>query len=429
MSKKLRVLALVLAVLSIISLVSCDDASGVTAPIYLLRALGDGGGVVRCEIEVPSGADPGEAAMKALIDPPENLDGASPFADGVELVSVSYYGGIATVALSREYLDMDGLALAEAEGCAALTMLAVERVSSVRIVVDGEPHPRGEQGFFTAASVISEDVGTQSLERELLLYFYNPKTGVLEAERRGIVLREGEPVERYVLEELIKGPGDSGLEAVLPNDAGVRAIESVGTACIVDFSENFDEVFLGERDEENRALASIVGSLAASGGVETVFISCDGVQLYRGAALGECDAYTDPWGYAAFEVWLPSNDSEHVEPIDAMISVAGAYSLDRMLVEYFIGGLDGAGFDSALPPDTRVLRMNCSSSHCTIDFSAELLEGDMDEAEVGLALTALAETLAANGYASFGVEVSVAGEPYTFVSATGERIHPDFQSK
>lgn len=423
-----RFAALLLAFVLIFGLAACSEGGGTTATVYLLAPLGsaDGAHTVEVTITVPEGEDAGEAAMRALIDPPERADGISPYIDGVKLESVTYYGGIATVNLSREYLEMKGYALAEAEGCAALTMLAVGRVSSVRFLVDGEPHPDGEQGFLSAGGIVSEDVGTQSLERELTLYFLSAETGRLAAERRGIVMREGEPVERYVLEELIKGPAQDGLERTLPENLEIHAIESETGACLVDFSEEFDEVSGGDRMSEHFALASIVNSLAASTAVETVFLSSDGESLYRGAALGECRGEIDPFNYASFELWLPSNDGEHVEPVSMLLGIAGAYSLDRLLIEYFIGGMDGAGFDAALPPDTRVLQLSCSSAHCYIDFSEELVQNSEDEASVRLALEALAHTLNANGYGSFGVEVSVDGDPYAFVKADAERIHPDF---
>ena len=430
-----RFSALLLALVLALCLSACANGGGTTATAYLLSPLEQGAATsfsrgmhtVPVEVTVPEGEDAGEAAMRALIDPPERADGLSPYIEGVELESVTYYGGIATVSLNRRYLDMEGYALAEAEGCAALTMLAIDRVSSVRFVVDGEPHPDGEQGFLSAGGVVSEDVGTQSLERELTLYFLSAETGRLAAEHRGIVMREGEPVERYVIEELIKGPAQSGLEPVLPESLEIHAIESEAGACLIDFSDAFDEISGGDRMSEHYALASVVNSLAASTSVETVFLSSGGEPLYRGAALGECRGESDPFNYAEFEIWLPSNDGEHVEPASMLLGVAGAYGLDRLLVEYFIVGMDGAGFDSVLPPDTRVLQLNCSSSHCYIDFSEELVQNMEDDTSVRLALEALAHTLAANGYAAFGVEVSIDGSPYALVKADAERIHPDFR--
>lgn len=427
--RKLLALLLAAALLALFS--ACTQRDTETATVWLLTPPRSSDGVRAVEVDVPEGQDAGRAALLALLTPPDTALNAglmSPFGSGVELVSLGYYGGIATVEFSPEYLDMTGSELALAEGCTALTLLSLERVSNVRILADGAPHPEGEQDFLSAGEIATGDVGESSLERELTLYFRSDETGRLTAERRGIVMREGETVERYVVEELIKGPTQDGLSAVLPEALELVGVRSESGACLLDFSDEFDEVSTAPRTEELLALASIVNSLVVSSSTEVVYLSSEGEALYGGAALGECRGESDPFGYAEFEVWLPSNDGEYVEPASVMLNVSGAYTLDRLLVEYLIGGADGAGFDSVLPPETSVVRMTSSSSYCNIDFSPEfaqnMAEGDYSQE---LALASLVHTLSANGYASYGVEISVDGEPYAFASTGQELVHPDYR--
>ncbi len=402
--------------------------TGETVTVWLLAPEGSGSGVRSVEAPVPEGEDAGLAAMHALIDPPDSAAAGgleSPFAEGVKCVGVEYAGGTAIVRLSEEYLGMSGYELSEAEGCAVLTMLEIPRVSSVRILVGESPHPEGAQDVLSASDVTYENPGEGSFERELTLYFRSDSTGRLSAETRGIVMPEGESVERYVIEELIKGPTQGGLQPVLPDTLELLEVDSGDSVCLLDFSDSFDEITEGSRSDEMFALAAIANSLAASSSVKTVLFAKDGAPLYGGAALGECRGEYGDSGYAEFTVYLPSNDGMYVEPVRAMLDVSGAYGLDRLLVEYLTGGLDGAGFDSALPTETRVERIRSNSTRCIINFADGFDDSINSAGDSGrLMLAALAHTLAANGYGTSEIEILVDGEPFTVVSANAGDIEP-----
>lgn len=402
--------------------------TGETVSVWLLAPEDSGSGVQSVEAPVPEGEDAGLAAMRALIDPPDSAVAGgleSPFVEEVECEGVEYAGGTAIVRLSEAYLRMSGYELSEAEGCAALTMLEIPRVNGVRILVNGRPHPEGAQDVLSASDITYENPGEGSFERELTLYFRSDSTGRLAAETRGIVMPEGESVERYVIEELIKGPTQSGLSPVLPDTLELLEVDSGDSVCLLDFSGDFEEITEGSRSDEMFALAAIANSLAASSSVETVLFAEDGASLYGGASLGECRGEYGAPGYAEFTVYVPSNDGLHVEPVRAMLDVSGAYGLDRLLVEYLIGGLDGAGFDSALPPETRVERIRSNSTRCTINFADGFDDSINSAGESGrLMLAALAHTLSANGYGTSELEILADGEPFTVVSANAEDIAP-----
>ena len=426
-----KIAAILLITAMLLGLMSGCDRSGETATVWLLASVRSGRSVESVEVPVPEGEDPGETAIRALIDPPEQAAAsglASPFVEGVELESITYYGGVAAVHLSEEYLSMSGYRLAEAEGCIVLTMLEIDRVIGVSILVNGQYHPESAQDFMSATDIAFETPGAASLERELTLYFRSDSTGRLAAEQRGIVMPEGEPVEHYIIEELIKGPTQSGLSPVLPDTLELLDVESVGTACLLDFSQSFSKVTGASRSEELFALMAIVNSLAASSSIDTVYFTENGEPLYGGAALGEVRSENDPANYASFEVWLPSNDGEYVEPARVRLNVSGAYTRDRLLVEYLISGVDGAGFDSVLPPETRVESITSTQTSCVIEF-AEGFEQSMSRGgyDLDLVMAALAHTLSANGYGSYGVEVRVGGARYAFATADNADVHPDFR--
>ena len=165
-----RTVCLVLAVALMLGF-AAGCRTGETVTVWLLAPEGSGSGVRSVEAPVPEGEDAGLAAMHALIDPPDSAAASgleSPFAEGVECVGVEYAGGTAIVRLSEEYLEMSGCELSEAEGCAALTMLEIPRVSSVRILVNGSPHPEGAQDVLSASDIarrIDEDWAESTIYR------------------------------------------------------------------------------------------------------------------------------------------------------------------------------------------------------------------------------------------------------------------------
>ncbi len=423
-----RVLGMIFALALLLGLAACATVGKTTVTVYLLCPTDAAQPVGSAQAELRPGRTAVETAVMGLIHPPQNSDGLySPFPSGVRLEGVEQEGGTVTLHLSGEYLALEGVALAEAEGCTALTLCGLDGVTGVRIMVDGAPHPLGRQGVLTADGVVTEEIGSASLEREITIYFPSEETGRLEPERRQVVLREGEAVEGYVIEELMKGPTQKGLVSPLPGDLELRDVAVEGEICSLSFSREFEELTKGSVSDELTALVSIANSVVASSPASGVRFLVEGEPLYGGTLLGECPELADPYSYTARTVWLPSHDGDFVEPVSVMLPADGGKTTDRLLVEYLIGGPDGSGFYSPLPRGVKINAMVCTSTYCHIDFSAELVENITDERAQRMALMSVANTLFYNGYARYGVEISVESEFIAQVTANADDIHPDFR--
>lgn len=423
-----RFVSLLLLTAMLLALGGCIGGSGEKVTVYLMKPLDASQPVGSVEVEVKQRETPAKAAMRALVHPPQNSDDLrSPFADGVEVIAVEESDGVVTVRLSEKYLDMKGVALAEAESCTALTLCSIDGISGVELLVDGRPHPQGSKDVLSASGIVYEEIDGRSLEREITLYFCSSESGRLYTESRGVTMREGEPIERYVIDELIKGSSQSDYRKLLPS--GLELLDAVrdGDICSLNFSAEFRELADGRVDDELNALISIANSIIASSSAEAVRFLVEGEPLYLGAPLYECGGADDPYSYAVFEVWLPSNDGEHVEPAKTVLPTDGMRGSDEMLIDCLINGPDGSGFFSPLPDGTRVLREVPSQDNYYIDFSAELVENISDAYPIDMALKCLVHTLYHNGYALRGLEVAVEGEDFRTVSANAEDIHPDFR--
>lgn len=423
-----RVIALLLASALLLALGSCIGNTNEKVTVYLLRPLDASQPIGSVEAEIKPHETPARAAMRALVDPPQNSDDLrSPYIGGVEVLSVDESEGVVTVTLGEKYLEMDGVSLAEAESCTALTLCAIDGVNGVRVLVNGRPHPHGSRDVLSADGIVHEEIDGKSLEREITLYFCSSDSGRLYTEKRGVTMREGEPIERYVIDELIKGSSQTGYRELLPD--GLELLDAVrdGGVCSLNFSPEFRKLTEGRVDDELSALISIANSIIASSTADAVRFLVEGEPLYSGELLYECKGVDDPYSYAVFEVWLPSNDGVHVEPAKVVLPTDGVRGSDRLLIDCLINGPDGSGFFTPLPNGTRLLRTGSSQSNYYIDFSAELLENISETYSLDLALKSLVHTLYRNGYALHSLEIAVEGEHYGTVSASAEDIHPDFR--
>ena len=81
-------------------------------------------------------------------------------------------------------------------------------------------------------------------------------------------------MERLVMEQLMEGPKESGLQATIPTGTKLITITVVDSVCYV----NLDEMFFNQNKEisEQVILYSIVDSLAELPNVEKVQISING---------------------------------------------------------------------------------------------------------------------------------------------------------
>lgn len=106
------------------------------------------------------------------------------------------------------------------------------------------------------------------------LYFTNKSGNKLVHEQRKIYYSKNTPLERGVVEQLLKGPQNSGHYAVIPSEMkilGVSVLDGIG---YVNLDNSFVDMALPI--QENIAIQAIVTSLAETCNVERVQISING---------------------------------------------------------------------------------------------------------------------------------------------------------
>lgn len=130
-------------------------------------------------------------------------------------------------------------------------------------------------GMLSAADFAESISDVNAFERtELTLYFTDQAGEQLYAEKREVVYNTNTSMERVILEELIKGPEEEGMQPTLDKKIKILSVSANENVCYV----NFDAAFLNNSLEvkEYIPIYSIVNSLSELTSVNRVQISVNG---------------------------------------------------------------------------------------------------------------------------------------------------------
>lgn len=218
--------------------------------------------------------------MGALLSgPPEKSDLVSPFPEGTHLQQWKQEGKRVAVDLSWPYGDLVGIELTLADYCITLTLTQLEGVEEVCITVNGNSLPYRERQVFTAQDVMFTGAEEEPVEVTAALHFRRKDSQELGFEFRVFRLTESDSVAQVVLEALIAGPQDEGLERILPADLKVLSARQEGKVCYVDLSGVFLQQIPQEEWEQQMVIDSLVNTLCSLENVEQVQLLVDGQPL------------------------------------------------------------------------------------------------------------------------------------------------------
>lgn len=159
------------------------------------------------------------------------------------------------------------------------TLVQIDDVEYVTISVAGEPLTDS-----TGAEIgpLNEDSFVENSGKEinsymsstLTLYFSGAEGSSLMAESRKLYYSSNVPIERVVVEQIVKGPREEGHMATVASDTKVLGVTVVEDICYVNLSREFSEHTMNVQQEI--PIYSIVNSLTANCDVKKVQISVEG---------------------------------------------------------------------------------------------------------------------------------------------------------
>lgn len=210
--------------------------------------------------------------------------------DNVIFESANIDHGLATLNISKEYLEMKSGEELLCRGSIVWTLTGLEFVDSVIITVDGKELTKtnGEPiGRMTREDIVIDGVVSPEVThyQTVKLYFGNADATGLQIEEREIEVNPNEALEKYIMEELIKGPADSDLIATVPSETKIREIKTTQDGiCYVDLSNEFVTRHNGGSTGEILTVYSIVNSLTELNKVKRVQFLIEGekVEEYKG---------------------------------------------------------------------------------------------------------------------------------------------------
>lgn len=116
---------------------------------------------------------------------------------------------------------------------------------------------------------------SKETERKVTLYFSDENVMYLCPETRKIKTTD-ENLCKTVTEEVIKGPETADLIKPVSGDVKVLSAKTENKVCTIDLSKEFAKYNVGGSARESMAIYSIVSSLCALDGVDSVKINIDG---------------------------------------------------------------------------------------------------------------------------------------------------------
>lgn len=342
---------LLIAALLVASLSGCvsagTSASGAdSVSVWRVYTGAQAGELLREETQPLSGGSQAdiEDVLQLFLRRARGSDLRCALPDGVELIGWTSDSGLVTLELSEEFLELSAMERTTAVFAAVLTLCQLDEVDAVSITVGGETLFHA----LDAEDALLQDTEADPYTRRLRLYFASSDGRWLESEYHSLSLDDDSALERYVMEELLRGPNDPALHSAIPAGTELLSCRTEGGVCTVDLSgeflENRPDTALGER----LAVWSIVNSLTTLSDVDSVRVLCQGetidTYVYRSlaeplaflkAAVGPPSTAKGELGatlylalpglgsFAAVPVLLDSGSVEDDDETDALLAALG----------------------------------------------------------------------------------------------------------
>ena len=199
--------------------------------------------------------------------------------------STSYLGmetdhdGKTTVNFSADFITGDTNKDAFAVYSVVKTLCCLSNISSVRVLADGKEIKAADGSAMTYMS--SEDINLEtdahtSETRNVTLYFPKKNSDKFGKEVRSVKVTDQQPIEQYIIDELIKGPSSGDLTSALDKNTALISVDIYADTCFVNFNSNFIDKNSGTEQKEKAAVYSIVTSLTDIERINRVQFLLDG---------------------------------------------------------------------------------------------------------------------------------------------------------
>lgn len=277
--KKRKITALVMAlVLGTVAFSGCGKKE--TESKYKIYYVNEEQGEVLAESFVPS-EETTQTMLEEMTEKlnKKNAEGHTLLPENIEIQSCVDDDGMIRVDFNQEYHDLNPVDEVLLRASIVKDYVQIPNIYLVTITAEGTPIVDSQGQEIGAMSLDSflENTGKEIMAyqyKELNLYFTNEEGNQLVPEARQVYYNGNTPIEKVIVEQLLRGPGESGHYATLPFDTRIVGVSVADGIAYVNLGKQFVDEALSV--DAQIPIYSIVNSLIDAGNVSQVQISING---------------------------------------------------------------------------------------------------------------------------------------------------------
>lgn len=277
--KKRKVTALVMAlVLGSVAFSGCGKKE--TESKYKIYYVNEEQGEVLAEGFVPS-EETTQTMLEEMTEKlnKKNAEGHTLLPENIEIQSCVDDDGMIRVDFNQEYHDLNPVDEVLLRASIVKDYVQIPNIYLVTITAEGTPIVDSQGQEIGAMSLDSflENTGKEIMAyqyKELNLYFTNEEGNQLVPEAHQVYYNGNTPIEKVIVEQLLRGPGESGHYATLPSDTRIVGVSVADGIAYVNLGKQFVDEALPV--DAQIPIYSIVNSLIDAGNVSQVQISING---------------------------------------------------------------------------------------------------------------------------------------------------------
>ncbi len=277
--KKRKITALVMAlVLGAVVFSGCGKKE--TESKYKIYYVNEEQGEVLAESFVPS-EETTQTMLEEMTEKlnKKNAEGHTLLPENIEIQSCVDDDGMIRVDFNQEYYDLNPVDEVLLRASIVKDYVQIPNIYLVTITAQGTPIVDSQGQEIGAMSLDSflENTGKEIMAyqyKELNLYFTNEEGNQLVPEARQVYYNGNTPIEKVIVEQLLRGPGESGHYATLPSDTRIVGVSVADGIAYVNLGKQFVDEALPV--DAQIPIYSIVNSLIDAGNVSQVQISING---------------------------------------------------------------------------------------------------------------------------------------------------------
>lgn len=375
--RRLLLLLLPLALLCACTTAPAEQADAPFSFYYRCAEVAYGGedGVIRAEA-APLEPDAGlRTVVLQYLKGPASPELRTPLPADWALESIGLTEGTAELVFSG--IPCRSLDRTILNACLARTLLQLPGVQRVSILRSGD----GAADVLAAKDILLRDNGMEEQEEELVLYVPDEAQRYLVRETQTVAAMNAADRPAEIVRRLLALPES---ESAIPDGTALRSVSVENGVCTVDLSSQFLTGMPRSWNTERLAVYAIVNSLTELPQIQTVDLWIAGAPLERlyvlelenGLARDERMIYVPALdGTLDVTLSLTCDTMPLLAQVPMQLTLAEGVSSVQCVLEALLALEGENGLENSIPQGTKILSLKLAGGVCTLDLTAEFLEG------------------------------------------------------